>query len=139
VLRAPGKPRDNDNGARWWQLALLLGGSVLLLLVSGLVLVRRRGPRRARDPIPPQTAASAPPDVPGNGAGAPVVQRLSTHLLFVATYTGYVFVEGRGDPPPVGLEVDGDDLGLNGRFSVVRIGSSPLPQDPRRCAYLQKI
>jgi hypothetical protein len=56
------------------------------------------------------------------------------HLLFVWRPTGYVLEERDGDPPVVGAEVelDGD------RQRVSKVGPSPLPGDPRLCAYLQK-
>ena len=59
-----------------------------------------------------------------NGRGA--------HLLFRWSAAGYTLVERSGDPPAVGDEVeDGED-----RFRVTKIAPSPLPGDPRPCAYL---
>jgi hypothetical protein len=56
------------------------------------------------------------------------------YLLFVWTPAGYTLEERDGDPPAVGadIELDGD------RQQVSKIGPSPLPGDPRPCAYLQK-
>jgi hypothetical protein len=56
------------------------------------------------------------------------------YLLFVWRPSGYVLEERDGDPPNVGTEVelDGD------RQRVSKVGPSPLPGDPRPCAYLQK-
>ncbi len=55
------------------------------------------------------------------------------HLLFVWTPTGYRLEEREGEPPSVGDEVE-----LDGRRErVSKIGPSPLPADPRPCAYLQ--
>jgi hypothetical protein len=34
--------------------------------------------------------------------------------------------------------LDGDELSVDGRFVVTRVGPSPLPLDPRRCAYLER-
>jgi hypothetical protein len=49
--------------------------------------------------------------------------------------SGYTLRELNGFVPVVGELVpvlDGD-----GQFVVTRIGRSPLPSDPRRCAYLE--
>jgi hypothetical protein len=54
------------------------------------------------------------------------------HLLFLWKPTGYELVERAGEPPPVGSEVE-----LDGRTErVTKVGASPLPGDPRPCAYL---
>jgi hypothetical protein len=57
------------------------------------------------------------------------------HLLFVSKPTGYELVELPGEPPAVGALVELD--GQEGRWLVSRVSLSPLPQDRRRCAYLQ--
>jgi hypothetical protein len=57
------------------------------------------------------------------------------HLLFVSKPTGYELVKRPGEPPAVGSLVELD--GQEGRWLVSRISLSPLPQDRRRCAYLQ--
>ena len=55
----------------------------------------------------------------------------SGYLFFVWSPAGYTLVEP-GDPPRPGTEVeDGDD-----RYRVTKIAPSPLPGDPRPCAYL---
>jgi hypothetical protein len=59
------------------------------------------------------------------------------HLLFVSKPTGYELVERDGDPPEPGSEVEVGDDGL--RFTVSKLGPSPLPQDDRSCAYLQRV
>jgi hypothetical protein len=56
------------------------------------------------------------------------------YLLFVWRPTGYRLEERQGSPPPVGSEVD---VGEGPQQRVGKIGPSPLPGDPRRCAYLQ--
>jgi hypothetical protein len=58
------------------------------------------------------------------------------HLLFVSKPSGYELVEREGEPPEPGAEVEVGDDGL--RFTVSKIGRSPLPQDERPCAYLQR-
>ncbi len=54
------------------------------------------------------------------------------YLAFVWTPAGYTLQERPGDPPPVGAEVDDGER----RFRVSKIADSPLPGDPRPCAYL---
>jgi hypothetical protein len=55
------------------------------------------------------------------------------YLLYVWTPTGYALEERTGEPPSVGskLTVGGAEL------LVSKVASSPLPNDPRPCAYLQ--
>jgi hypothetical protein len=43
-------------------------------------------------------------------------------------------VERDGEPPSPGTEVE---LEEGGRFTVSKLGPSPLPDDGRACAYLQ--
>ncbi|MDX6466260.1 MAG: hypothetical protein QOI27_1300 [Gaiellaceae bacterium] len=54
------------------------------------------------------------------------------HLLFVWTTSGYELREQEGEAPAVGSEVDADGRTL----LVTKVGPSPLPHDPRLCAYL---
>lgn len=54
------------------------------------------------------------------------------HTLFVATPEGYAFVEVDAPPPAPGAHVEHDGVG----YTVWRVGPSPLPGDPRRCAFL---
>ena len=58
------------------------------------------------------------------------------YLLFVSRPTGYELAERAGKPPAVGAEIDLGEEG-GGQFVVSKIGPSPLPGDPRPCAYLQ--
>jgi hypothetical protein len=58
------------------------------------------------------------------------------HLLFVTKPSGYELVERDGDAPEPGSEVEVGDNGL--RYTVAKLGPSPLPQDERLCAYLQR-
>jgi hypothetical protein len=55
------------------------------------------------------------------------------HLLFVTKPTGYELVERDGDPPAPGESVEVEEA----RYTVTKVGPSPLPQDDRSCAYLQ--
>jgi hypothetical protein len=56
------------------------------------------------------------------------------HLLFVSKPSGYELFERDGEAPAPGTPVELDE-GL--RFTVSKIGPSPLPDDARPCAYLQ--
>ena len=57
------------------------------------------------------------------------------HLMFVSKPSGYELREAEGDLPEVGTLIEVDDL----KEQVVKIGPSPLPNDPRPCAYLQAV
>ena len=57
-----------------------------------------------------------------------------TYLLFVWKTTGYELREQQGEPPSVGSDVEVDD----GKLRVTKVAPSPLPNDSRPCAYLQK-
>ena len=56
------------------------------------------------------------------------------HVLFISKPTGYELREAEGDPPSVGTTLELEET----RYFVSKIGSSPLPQDRRPCAYLQR-
>jgi hypothetical protein len=64
-----------------------------------------------------------------------MAERGKKHLLFVWKSSGYELREAEGDAPELGsrVEVDG------GEEQVIKIGPSPLPNDPRPCAYLQAV
>jgi hypothetical protein len=54
------------------------------------------------------------------------------HLLFVWSPTGYRLIARSGEPPAPGSVLeDGEE-----RFRVTKVAPSPLPDDPRPCAYL---
>jgi hypothetical protein len=57
-----------------------------------------------------------------------------SHVLFISKPTGYELRQGEGDPPQVGTALEIEDA----RYFVSKIGTSPLPQDRRPCAYLQR-
>jgi hypothetical protein len=57
------------------------------------------------------------------------------HLLFLSTSRGYVLVELDGSPPPLGQKIQVQEE--PGSFLVAKLGPSPLPNDPRVCAYLE--
>ena len=56
----------------------------------------------------------------------------SGHVLFVWSAAGYALLAAAGEPPPVGSDV----ATSGGRRVVTKVGPSPLPGDPRPCAYL---
>ncbi|HEY7003518.1 MAG TPA: hypothetical protein VH281_04500 [Gaiellaceae bacterium] len=58
------------------------------------------------------------------------------HILFVSRPTGYELIEREGDPPALGARVDLDENGAS--YEVVKVAPSPLPQDTRLCAYLER-
>ena len=62
-------------------------------------------------------------------------QRPTTHLRFVWTANGYELRERDGDVPGVGDEVEEGEA----RLRVTKVAPSPLPDDTRRCAYLQPL
>ena len=57
------------------------------------------------------------------------------HLLYLSTSRGYVLVELEGSPPPLGQKIQVQEE--PGSFLVAKLGPSPLPNDPRVCAYLE--
>jgi hypothetical protein len=57
------------------------------------------------------------------------------HLLFIWKPSGYELREVDGEVPPVGAEVEQDDR----KLCVTKVAPSPLPNDPRQCAYLQAL
>ena len=55
-----------------------------------------------------------------------------TYLLFVWTPNGYELREQQGELPEPGAEIEVGEQ----RLRVTKIAPSPLPGDPRVCAYL---
>jgi hypothetical protein len=55
------------------------------------------------------------------------------YLLYVWTSSGYELEERAGELPEVGSQLTVGDT----RLLVGKIAPSPLPNDPRPCAYLQ--
>jgi hypothetical protein len=90
------------------------------------------------------SAASAGPERPlPEAAGEPTRERgqsdqrsAECHLLFVATSRGYVLVELDGPPPSLGQAIEVPEQPAS--FVVAKLGPSPLPDDPRICAYLEQ-
>ena len=89
----------------------------------------------SREPARSVTPAPVPvPDNPAPSAVPDPAPSVDDHVLLVPAPDGYRLLEREGAPPARGdlLDVDND------RFSVLRLGPSPLPADRRRCAYLQR-
>jgi hypothetical protein len=57
------------------------------------------------------------------------------HLLFVSTPRGYSLLEREGPPPPVGGRIEMPEQAVSS--FVIKLATSPLPNDSRPCAYLQ--
>jgi hypothetical protein len=57
------------------------------------------------------------------------------HLLFISSPGGYSLVEREGPRPSIGHSVELPEQAVS--YVVTKLGSSPLPNDPRICAYLQ--
>jgi hypothetical protein len=64
-----------------------------------------------------------------------MASRDGKYLLFVWKPSGYELREVEGEVPGVGSEVEQDDTTLR----VTKVAPSPLPGDPRLCAYLQAV
>jgi hypothetical protein len=156
------RPREHarppqEAASRSWplgpRLAILFASIALLALVTGLITVRRRAGHRVRRGAElealvaevegpkriPTVAQTATVDTPSAARREPALERpRDAHLLFVPKGDGYKLLERSGHPPPVRGELDGRELGVEGRFLVSKIGSSPLPEDGRPCAYLER-
>ena len=60
-----------------------------------------------------------------------------SHVLFVATPTGYRLLEREGAPPGLGEELELAEIG--GRLVVTKLGRAPLPGERRPCAFLDEL
>jgi hypothetical protein len=101
------------------------------------------------DPERADVANNPSPDTAGleraltDVASPPTTERATSnessaarHLLFLSTSRGYVLVELDGSPPPLGQKIRVQEE--QGSFLVAKLGPSPLPNDPRVCAYLER-
>jgi hypothetical protein len=61
---------------------------------------------------------------------------VTSHLVFISSARGYALVELDGPPPALGEDVEVPER--PGSFLVAKLGPSPLPDDPRICAYLEQ-
>jgi hypothetical protein len=60
------------------------------------------------------------------------------HLIFSQLAGRYVLVERDGGPPEAGTMIEVPEIG-EGTLLVDRVGTSPLPDDPRPCAFAQQV
>jgi hypothetical protein len=60
------------------------------------------------------------------------------HVLFVPTDDGYTITSVAGEAPAVGTELSDAESGVDD-LVVWKVGPSPLPDDKRRCAYLERL
>ena len=77
-------------------------------------------------------------DVPGERALDSQSHDTETHLCFVPLAGSYTLVERSGPLPKPGDQVTDSAYGGR-RFVVSRVGRSPLPLDPRMCAFLEEV
>jgi hypothetical protein len=143
-----------DDGVLLWRRRLLPITSVASVLPEQraiLLDVDRRtlsGTEAAAD-TPAQTAPSTDEGAEVAGEWQERVARYASanendadrhitarHLLFVSTTHGYALVEQEGPPPPLGRRIEVPAQANS--FRVAKLGPSPLPNDPRICAYLEQ-
>jgi hypothetical protein len=87
----------------------------------------------------PESAANGEEAARGRDEGersARLPAALDRHLRFVSTPDGYRLAERDGEPPAVGTRISGIDLPET--LMVLKLGPSPLPHDPRVCAFLER-
>jgi hypothetical protein len=72
-------------------------------------------------------------DSEAGGSGESTAQ---AHLLFVSSSHGYLLLERRGRAPGAFEYVSVPEHG--GLFQVAKLATSPLPNDRRLCAYLER-
>ena len=61
-----------------------------------------------------------------------------THVLFIWHPSGYQLLSREGRAPEAGTEISLSERGGR-RYRVSKVGPSPLPGDPRRCAFLEPL
>jgi hypothetical protein len=69
-------------------------------------------------------------------AGGSAESTTQAHLLFVSTSHGYQLLERRGPAPTAFEYVSVPEH--DGLFQVAKLATSPLPNDRRLCAYLER-
>jgi hypothetical protein len=90
------------------------------------------GPSPNADEAEPATREVDQPMSEPSGSEQHAAER---HLLFISTSGGYALVEREGPHPSVGHGIQLPEQAVS--FVVTKLGPSPLPNDPRICAYLQ--
>jgi hypothetical protein len=91
-------------------------------------LAEAHAPERPYTPQLHVVSEPAQPDPPAEAEVVHLPAPAELHLLFVPTPDGYLLAEAAGPAPAVGTAMA---AGV-----VSRLGPSPLPGDPRRCAYV---
>ena len=74
-------------------------------------------------------------DQPAADQSGEIEETAERHLLFVSTPRGYSLIEREGPPPPVGDRIEMPEQAASS--FVIKLATSPLPNDSRPCAYLQ--
>jgi hypothetical protein len=114
-------------------------------LVSRVAAYRAATVRTEEEPAAaaesPVTDAPTPltASVEGQPHADTMVLEREGHVLVAPSEKGYALFEVRGEPPAPGELLDGNELGLDGQFTVASVGPSPLDDDPRECAFLVKV
>jgi septal ring factor EnvC (AmiA/AmiB activator) len=66
-------------------------------------------------------------------SATPPEEAFPDHVVFLPGTSGYHLAELAGPPPEAGAVTEIEGVA----FRVLKVGRSPLPDDPRRCAYLE--
>jgi len=82
----------------------------------------------------PEPPKPPPPPPEGEAKEATALPAPAGHVLFAPAPDGYRLLQRDGPPPDRGAALELDD----GLFLVLRLGPSPLPGDPRRCAFVER-
>jgi hypothetical protein len=98
-------------------------------LYSGELDTDQAGPVRADAAHRPSVEPTASEHVESAELSIP------SHLAFISSSQGYALAELDGPPPDLGQEIELPEQ--PGSFHVAKLGPSPLPNDPRTCAYLE--
>jgi hypothetical protein len=85
---------------------------------------------------PAPIARGVAPSEGDSGAGGSAESTAQAHLLFVSTSHGYQLLERRGPAPGAFEYVSVPEH--DGLFQVTKLATSPLPNDRRLCAYLER-
>jgi hypothetical protein len=84
-----------------------------------------------------EPSRTRPPGQPTSEPRASDEGTAESHLLFVSTPRGYLLVQREGRAPAAHENVEVPDQ--TGLFQIAKLAPSPLPDDPRVCAYLERI
>jgi hypothetical protein len=125
---------DETVGGELADLRSELNHTYRLVVTQGVQIAKllARAPEVAE---PTDDGGAEPLPVAGANAGERSAERMSFLLFKPAGRGGYELLEQDGRPPVVGETLEVDER----RFTVTRIGRSPLPVDRRPCVYLQAL